>query len=81
MAYKITYTPDYVKKDLTAAYYRKISAGLLAFGVAVFAGLLLCNRAYISYALEEMAAQLQNGESAIETFSAFYETLRGGLGG
>lgn len=81
MAYKIEYTPDYVKKDLTAERLRIFSRMLMLLGAVLFAALLWHNQSYMLHALEEMAAQVHNGEGTFNAIAAFYETLQGGMGG
>ena len=81
MAYKIEYTPDYVRKDLTALRIRSVSRIVMLAGMAVFACLLLHNREYVVYALEKVALQLRDGEAAWDAVSAFCETLQGSFGG
>ena len=81
MGYKIEYTPDYVKKDLTAVALRRISDIVMLMGCALFAALLLQNRAYVTYALDEIAMHLRDGKSVADTVSAFCEMVIGGFGG
>ena len=84
MAYKIVYTPEYVKKDLSSVKLRFLSAVMMILGIAVFAGLVWYNREYVLYvadAFDCMAMQLQEGNAIQDAVAAFYETLQGGFGG
>ena len=84
MEYKIEYTPNYVRKDLTAAKIRTISAIAMLAGLLLSTLFLFYNRQPVLQAiegLEQMALQVQDGESVTNAVAAFYQMLQEGIGG
>ena len=84
MGYKIEYSPEYTKTILTDKTV-KFTTLLLFFAAGLFvAGILLHGRGVaidIVAVLEEMAGQLQQGDSVVDVFASFSEAVQGVYGG
>ena len=84
MEYKIEYTPNFVRKDLTASKIRTISAIAMLAGLLLSTLFLFYNRQPVLQAiegLEQMALQVLDGESVANAVAAFYQMLQEGIGG
>ncbi len=84
MGYKIDYSPEYTKIELSDRKVKRSTLVLFFMAGLLVAGILLVERGEVISAvaaLEQMAAQIKQGGSVVEAFGSFAQALQGVIGG
>ena len=84
MGYKIEYSPEYTKIKLSDRKTKPSTLVLFFVAGLLVAGILLFGREEIVSAvaaLEQMAGRVKQGDSVVEAFGSFSQTLQGVFGG